>query len=192
MALLASSPHPGTHPRDPGPAAVPSASADEFEAACERHLDQVWRQLRAMGVPLRWVDDATQDVFLIAHSKLASFEHRSQLGTWLYAITYRVGCNYRRRAAREPRAAVDAIEHDSHTRDPEGSLIDKQSAEFVQRFSDGLSEKLRDVFVLCLLEGQPVPGVAALLSVPENTIYSRIRLARAAFQKALDRTTEAR
>jgi RNA polymerase sigma-70 factor (ECF subfamily) len=144
-----------------------------------------------MGVPLRSVDDATQDVFLIAHSKFNSFEHRSEIRTWLYAITYRVGCNYRRSAAREPQLDFNELEHDADTRDPEVSLIDKQSAEFVQRFADGLSEKLRDVFVLCLLEEQRVAEVAALLQLPENTVYSRVRLVREAFHKALARTTEA-
>ena len=162
----------------------------EFAAACERHLDQVWRQLRAMGVPLRSVDDATQDVFLIAHAKFPTFEHRAQLGTWLYAITYRVGCNYRRKAIREPSLTFDEVEHDGDARDPEVSLIDKQSAELVQRFCDGLSEKLRDVFVLCLLEGRPASEAAEILSVPENTVYSRVRLVREAFQKALATTTE--
>jgi DNA-directed RNA polymerase specialized sigma24 family protein len=50
---------------------------------------------------------------------------------------------------------------------------------------------LRDVFVLCLLEEQRVPEVAALLQLPENTVYSRIRLVREAFHAALARTTEA-
>jgi RNA polymerase sigma-70 factor (ECF subfamily) len=191
VTLLASPLDPEPEPREcftTTPAEVPDS---EFAAACERHLDQVWRQLRAMGVPLRSVDDATQDVFLIAHSKFTSFEHRAAIRTWLYAITYRVGCNYRRSAAREPQLELDELEHDAGTRNPEVALIDKQSAEFVQRFADGLSEKLRDVFVLCLLEEQRVPEVAALLQLPENTVYSRIRLVREAFHAALARTTEA-
>jgi RNA polymerase sigma-70 factor (ECF subfamily) len=143
-----------------------------------------------MGVPLRAVDDATQDVFLIAHSKFASFEHRAQPRTWLYAIAYRVGCNYRRSAARGPELGLDELQHDSATPNPEVSLIDKQSAEFALQFAGTLSEKLRDVFVLCFLEEQRVPEVAALLNVPENTVYSRIRLVRAAFHEALARTTE--
>lgn len=188
------SPAPSLDP-EPEPRELPATPAvdvrnREFADACERHLDQVWRQLRAMGVPLRSVDDATQDVFLIAHSKFATFEHRAQLRTWLYAITYRVGCNYRRSAAREPQVDFDELQHDGDTRDPEVSLIEKRSAELVQRFADGLSEKLRDVFVLCVLEEQRVPEVAALLNVPENTVYSRIRLVREAFQKALARTPE--
>lgn len=162
-------------------------SRREFAAACEEHLDRVWRQLRTMGVAERYLDDATQEVFLIAHRKLEGFEGQARLGTWIFAIAYRVGCNYRRRARREPLAELVEGQHEGHSPSPEQALEDKRAAEFVQRFCDGLSEKLRDVFVLCLLEGQPVTEVAKLLRVSENTLYSRVRLVRAAFRKELAR-----
>lgn len=157
----------------------------EFAAACGEYLDQVWRQLRAMGVRECYLDDATQEVFLIAFGKLGSFEGRAKLSTWLYAIAYRVGCNYRRKARRE--AALESIEidYEGSGQDPEQSLVEKQAADLVQRFCDGLSVKLRDVFVLCILEGQPVPSVAILLQLPENTVHSRIRLVREAFRSEL-------
>ena len=158
-----------------------------FQLACEIHLDQVWRQLRAMGVPFDYLDDATQEVFLIAFGKLTSFDGEAKLSTWLYAITYRVGCNYRRRARRE---SVDELLEGSHASqllNPEQSLAERRAAAMVQRFCDRLSKKLRDVFVLCLLEGQPARDVAELLGTTENTIYSRIRLAREAFRIELER-----
>jgi DNA-directed RNA polymerase specialized sigma24 family protein len=95
------------------PADVRSPSAEEFAAACSAHLDQVWRQLRAMGVVERYLDDATQEVFLVAQRKLGSFDGRAKISTWLYAIAYRIGCNYRRRAQREPKAELVADEHQS-------------------------------------------------------------------------------
>ncbi len=159
----------------------------EFAAFCAAHVDRVWRQLRAMGVAEPYAEDATQEVFLIAHRKLAGFQGQARLGTWLYSIAYRVGCNYRRRAHREPQAELHEGEHVGRGPSPEQALENKRAAEFVQGFCDGLSEKLRDVFVLCLLEGQPVPNVADLLGISENTVYSRIRLVRAAFRKELSR-----
>lgn len=176
--------HAGTSGSTQSPPAKP-VSRGEFAAACGVYLDQVWRQLRTMGVRERYLDDATQEVFLIAFAKLGSFEGRAQIGTWLYAIAYRVGCNYRRKARRE--AELESIEMDprDHGHDPEQSLVEKQAAHLVQRFCDGLSMKLRDVFVLCILEGQPVPSVAALLKLPENTVHSRIRLVREAFRNEL-------
>lgn len=167
------------------PPAGNPVSHGEFAAACGVHLDQVWRQLRAMGVAERYLDDATQEVFLIAFGKLGTFEGRAKFSTWLYAIAYRVGCNYRRRARRDAEVESIEIDHEGDGRDPEQSLVEKQAAHLVQRFCDGLSTKLRDVFVLCILEGQPVPSVAALLNLPENTVHSRIRLVREAFRNEL-------
>jgi RNA polymerase sigma-70 factor (ECF subfamily) len=167
--------------------AAPShvVSRQAFEAACSEHLAQVWRQLRTMGVAPSYLDDATQEVFLTAHRKWDSFEGRSQVSTWLYAIAYRVGCNYRRAARREFSELPEELP--SRYGNPEQSLAERRSAQFVERFCAGLSEKLRDVFVLCLLEGQPANEVAALLGVPGNTVYSRLRLVREAFRQELAR-----
>ena len=127
---------------------------------------------------------------MTAYRKLNSFERRSKLSTWLYAIAYRVGCNYRRRAKREPNQELLEEELEYAGLDPEQSLVDKQATQLVQRFCDGLSEKLRDVFVLCLLEGQPATEVAVLLGVPENTVYSRVHLVREAFRRELAQAEE--
>ncbi len=176
--------------REPRPC-VPRRIDDEaFARACDEHLDQVWRQLRAMGVAEACLDDAAQEVFLIAYRKLSSFEGRARLSTWLYAITYRVGSNVRRKARRTATAPLEEADHRGYERDPEQALEDKQAAMIVQRFCDGLSIKLRDVFVLCLLEGQPVTEVATLLGLPVNTVHSRVRLVRQAFRKALSATEE--
>ena len=175
-----------TRPQGSAPAAeLPRIGRQQFAAACEDHIDRVWRQLRAMGVAERYVDDAAQEVFLIAYRKLAGFEGHARLGTWLYSIAYRVGCNYRRKARRESQAELIEGQHAANGPNPEQALESKRAAQIVQCFCDGLSEKLRDVFVLCLLEGQPAPEVAELLRVSENTVYSRIRLVRAAFRKEL-------
>lgn len=160
----------------------PPVFDEKFSSGCVEHLDQIWRQLRAMGVAERYLDDATQEVFLTAHRKYSSFEGRATLGTWFHAIAYRVGCNYRRKAQRDPPTAADESKQAGMSPDPEQALATKQTAVFVQKFCDSLSEKLRDVFVLCLLEGWPAGEVAELLAVPENTVYSRIRLAREAFR----------
>ena len=162
-------------------------SAEEFAVECQAHVDQVWRQLRAMGVAERHIEDATQEVLLIASQKRSSFEWRAKLGTWLYAIAYRVGSNYRRKARRDPVTELIEAQHPDSGQDPEQALAERQAALLVQKFCDQLSEKLRDVFVLCLLEQRPPAEVAALLNVSENTIYSRIRLAREAFRKELAR-----
>lgn len=187
------------HPRLPSSVddqATPCSRApmtqQQFAMACEEHFNQVWRQMRAMGVADRFLDDATQEVFLIAHNKIDEFEGRAKLSTWFYAIAYRVGCNYRRKTLRDPIHEWNDEDELLDSGNPEQSLRDKQAAVFVQNFCDRLSEKLRDVFVLCLLEEQSAVDVAKLLGLPENTVYSRVRLAREAFRDALAAEEEPR
>lgn len=167
------------------PSGGESAAPVEFSSSYAIHLNQVFRQLRAMGVPERYLDDATQEVFLIAQRKLDEFEHRAQMSTWLYAIAYRVGSNFRRKAHRDPIQELVETDHESAIHNPERALMDKRAAAFVQKFCDELSEKLRDVFVLCLLEERPAAEVASILEITENTVYSRVRLVREAFRKSL-------
>ncbi len=185
-SLALTHPQPDSIERDPLETAHP-LSDQEFAEACGRYLPRIWRQLRAMGVIDSLLDDATQEVFLTAHGKLSTFEGRARVSTWLYSIAYRVGCNYRRKARRETGVELIEAEHRTSSRDPEQDLSDKQAAQLVQSFCDHLSEKLRDVFVLCLLEGQPATEVALILGVPDNTIYSRVRLVRDAFRKELEK-----
>jgi len=163
-----------------------------FEQVFRQHVDQVCRALRTMGVPPQQVDDAAQEVFLVVHDKLAEFEGRSKLSTWIYAITHRVGANYRAKARRQPRLA--SLE-DTHLASsgvaspgsPEQALSGKEAARFVEQFCSQLEDGMRDVFVLCLLEGQPHVDVAALLGLNVNTVYSRVRLLRDELRTALAR-----
>lgn len=138
-------------------------------------------------MPPRQVDDAAQEVFLIVHDKLTEFEGRSKLSTWIYAITYRVGANYRAKAKRQPRLASLEDTHLASPGSPEQALSSKEAARFVERFCSQLDDDMRDIFVLCLLEGQSSVDVGALLGMNVNTVYSRVRMLRDEFRAALER-----
>jgi RNA polymerase sigma-70 factor, ECF subfamily len=184
--LSVSLPEPARLPASPPPSGV----AYDFAQVFEEHVARVWRALRAMGVAPHLVEDAAQDVFLVVHEKLASFEGRSKLSTWIYAITYRVAANYRAKSRRTPHLqGLDGKEPSRH-RTPEQELAAKESARFIEGFCASLDEGMRDVFVLCLLEEQPAVEVAELLGLSPNTIYSRIRLVRQAFRQAIAHNQE--
>jgi RNA polymerase sigma-70 factor (ECF subfamily) len=51
------------------------------------------------------------------------------------------------------------------------------------RLLDQLSPDQRDVFVLAELEQLTAPEIAVATSTPLNTVYSRLRLARARFNE---------
>lgn len=167
--------------------ASPRDSASDFPAFREifdLHADLVWRTLRRLGVPEASVDDALQDVFLVVHQKVASFEGRAQLSTWIYSVAYRVAQNYRRKALKHRHEEVEES-FASASPDPAAVLAEGQAARFVQSFCNGLDENQRDAFVLCVLEGRSAPEVVELLGVKLNTVYSRARSTRAQFRTAL-------
>lgn len=162
------------------------ASVPEFADVFRQHFDFVWRTIRSLGVPDALVDDAVQEVFICVHRRLPEFERRSALKTWIYSIAYHTAQNVRRSARRREASELDD-ELESREPGPGEQVAGAEAGRFVLAFLDRLSRERRDVFVLCVLEGLSAPDVAQILQIKLNTVYSRLRLARADFRRALER-----
>jgi len=169
----------------------PRADVPKFTDVFRQHFDFVWRTLRSLGVPDAAVDDAVQEVFICVHRRLPEFERRSALKTWIYSIAYHTAQNQRRSARRREMASLDvdafATEMVSREPGPGEQVAGAQAGRFVLEFLERIPRERRDVFVLCVLEELPAPDVAEILQVKVNTVYSRLRLARAEFRAALER-----
>lgn len=160
-----------------------------FDAVFRNEHDFVWRTLRHYGVPDVGLDDATQDVFVVVHRRLADFDGRAPLRSWLIGIARRVGSRYRSRTAAEAQreTPLGVVEPSSADPGPHSRAIRVEAADFVTTFLTGLPPKLRVAFQLCEVEGMSAPEVGDVLGIPVNTVYSRLRLARARFERALER-----
>jgi RNA polymerase sigma-70 factor (ECF subfamily) len=164
-----------------------------FDDIYMAHVGFVWRVLRTFGVPEAHVEDAVQDVFLVVHRRLHEWQGKAAITTWLFAIARRVASNHRRRARRtEPlvddasnvavRGAPAEAEPGS---DPFAEAARAQAAATVLAILDQLDDAKRSVFALVELEQVAVPEVARMLGINLNTAYSRLRLARQAFEAAV-------
>jgi RNA polymerase sigma-70 factor (ECF subfamily) len=143
----------------------------------------VWRIARALGVPDAALEDAVQDVFVVVHRKLPDFEARAAITTWLFAITRRVAATHRRRGDRS-----SPLEHEPVSETDTFAQVSRaQAAATVAAILEDLDDDKRVVFVLVELEQLSVPEVAGMLELNLNTTYSRLRLARRAFEAALRR-----
>jgi RNA polymerase sigma-70 factor (ECF subfamily) len=162
------------------------ASLPEFAEVFRQHFDFVWRTIRSLGVADALVDDAVQEVFICVHRRLPEFERRSALKTWIYSIAYHTAQNFRRSARRREASELDD-EMESREPGPGEFVAGAEAGRFVLEFLDQLPRERRDVFVLCVLEDLSAPDVAEILQVKLNTVYSRLRLARADFRAALER-----
>jgi RNA polymerase sigma-70 factor, ECF subfamily len=175
---------------DLAPSGVHRAEAPEFDAIYTEHFAFVWRCLRGLGVSDAGLEDASQDVFVVVHRKLAEFQGSSSVRTWLYGIVRNVAFNHRRARARKGDSESLDERIVSLAPGPLELAQDAEAAEFVQRFLAGLDERKRDVFLLALLEEMSIPEVASVLDVPLNTAYSRLRLVRADWERALAKEVE--
>lgn len=156
-----------------------------FDAVYAAHAAWVWQALRRHGVQESAVDDATQDVFVVIHRQLPKFESRSRIETWIYGIVIRVARDHRRRHARKGHG--DPLDESiaSTAPSPLESAARAEAAALFVLLLETLDENKRDVFVMSELEGMSVPEMAEVLGVNPNTLYSRVRAARAEFEEAV-------
>jgi len=163
---------------------APSSNAPdrlEFEALYHSYVDAIWRFLERLGVPERFVDDAAQDTFLIAHRQLAGFRGASSVKTWLHGIALRVAKDYRRRERRKGGWEPLSNSVPDEARSPDESAADRQELAAVLRLLEQLDESQRAILVLVEFEGMTAPEVAELTETNVNTVSTRLRAARLRF-----------
>ena len=159
-----------------------------FDRVYDRWFDFVWRSVRRLGVPEASVDDAVQDVFVVVHRKLCEFEGRSSIKTWLFGIAMRVAKDQRRAASRRgPTEPLRESLVDAPCGCPMESAAQNEAVRLLHTLLDDLDDEKRAVFVMSELEQMSVPEIAETLDINVNTVYSRLRAARTAFEKAVAR-----
>lgn len=178
------------HSSSPALPGRPREAPEDFSVAgvYDAHFDFVWCALRRLGVRPGQLEDAVQDVFVVVQRRLADFERRSSLKTWLFGIALRVAKDHRRRQAKhgvEVGAEDDSLVG-THP-DPREAALQAEAAALVQTLLDGLDEERRVVFVLTELEEFTAAEIAETLGVGINTVYTRLRLARRDLNQALRR-----
>ena len=165
-----------------------------FQLVYDANVDFVWKTMCRLGVRGAAVEDAVQEVFVVVHRKLATFEGRSSMRTWLFQIARRVAHDQRRTVRRkehppqphEPTPDIDAIAADDSA-SPDASTSKADAVRVLYELLDMLDVAKREVFILAELEQMAAPRIAEALGINVNTVYSRLRLAREAFNLALAR-----
>jgi len=116
------------------------------------HQGFVWRNARRLGCADEWVDDAVQEVFLVAARRLSEVRADSNVRGWLFAIVFRVVQRMQRDRARYRSRLhrYGQTRQEMHTESPEGkSHAARQLHELLSR----LNEARRVIVILVELEG---------------------------------------
>jgi RNA polymerase sigma-70 factor (ECF subfamily) len=172
----------------PGPCPGPT-----FAELYETYFTFVWRSARRLGTPEANLDDVVQEIFMVAFRRRDEFEGRSSVKTWLYGIVFNVVRAHRRELAQKHPQVIDGERRADaallvdRADGPQEVASKREAARVIDRFLDSLDDDRRAVFVLAELEQLTAPEIAAIVGAPLNTVYSRLRLARIDFAKAISR-----
>lgn len=152
------------------------------------HAEFVWLTLQRMGVAPADIEDCLQDVFVVAHQRLGSFDGSSRMTTWLYGICIRVAAAYRRRAhRRRERTGEEMDEAVDEGESPEMAACRREAQERLQRVFDEMDIEKRALFVMFEIDEVSCEQIAEILGIPVGTVYSRLHAARKEFESALRR-----
>jgi RNA polymerase sigma-70 factor (ECF subfamily) len=162
-------------------------SRDErLETMVEQHFDLVWRSLRRLGVADNALDDAAQQVFIVAARKLDAIEVAGERA-YLVGIATRVASDMRRTWARRREAPG---EDPAERSDPQASteeLVDqKRARQMLDDILSAMPMDLRAAFTMFEIEGMSAPEIAVALAIPIGTVSSRLRRARQFFREQVE------
>ncbi len=160
--------------------AADKALADVYR----KHHRFIWRSLVRLGVADDHLDDAVHDAFMVVARRLAEFEGRSEIRTWLFAIAMRVAQSIRRDDERERRNRAKVVglpreENVPHER--------ADAARTLRELLSHLDDDKRAVFIMAELEGMTAREIAGVVGAKTATVTSRLRLAREQLTRHLER-----
>jgi RNA polymerase sigma-70 factor (ECF subfamily) len=177
------------YPSAPARTLVPARAS--FERIYDDHVDFVWRSARRLGVSEAAVDDVVQQVFLIVHRRWDEFEHRSSYKTWIFSILLRAVSEHRRHVRRKSPHWLFGMREDPEILEaphgPEEELEKAEAARLIEQLLESLDDDKRAVFVLAELEQMNAAEIADATGTATKTVYSRLRAARADFERAAER-----
>ncbi len=158
-----------------------------LEGLYRDHVDFAWRTARYLGISHADAQDVVHEVFIIVQRRLEDLDPSQSARAWIGGITRRVVLHHKRAHVRsERREAQSATPLDTTPR-PDEAVSHREAEAFLIQFLNSLPETKREAFVLGELERLTAIEIGEILGENPNTVSSRLRAARQAFQASVDR-----
>ena len=138
-------------------------------------------------------DDVAQEVWAAVTRMIPTYRQRSSFRTWLFAIAnnhVRVAYRSRARTARIEALATDLF--DIPKPDPSQAYSHHQELSQLADGLEALPAQLQRIVALYYFERYPASAIGRRLSLPENTVRSRVRRARQLLGNRLTKRAPAR
>ena len=149
-----------------------------MEALFARYRIPVFRFVKRMVRNETTAEDLNSDVFLDVWRQAGTFEGRSAVSTWIFAIARFKALNALQRRPTEEldEAKADTIADEAD--DPEIALAKKDKAAVLRACLLKLTAEHREIVNLVYYQHKSVEEVAGIVGIPEATVKTRMFYAR--------------
>jgi len=174
-----------------------ASARDRFEREALQHLDALYRTALRMTRNPSDAEDLVQDALVRAYRFYDRFEQGTNFRAWLFKILTNTYINsYRRKQGRPQESSLEdtedfflynQIKSDAPdvVNDVEDTVLDRLSADEIQRAIDQLPPQFRTTVQLADVEGLSYAEVAEATNVAKGTVMSRLFRGRRLLQRAL-------
>jgi RNA polymerase sigma-70 factor (ECF subfamily) len=163
-----------------------------YEILMRRYNQTLFRAVRSYLHQEADVQDAMQEAYIKAFSKLGQFKGESSFSTWLV----RIGINEALQALRRSRtlrihtgAETEARQlhqiPDTGSLNPEQRSVQMENRKLLEQAIDKLPEGYKAVYMLREVEGMGVAEVAQCLDLSESNVKVRLHRAKAMLKEAI-------
>jgi len=177
---------------------VRGGDAAAFEDLYGRWSGPILRYFYHLSYDRDAAEDLLQETFLRVWRAAPRYEVRARFSTWLFQIAKNLWINERAKVLRRPlKVSLDAPvggDEDSpsllhrvagRAADPGDEAARAEDGRRLRAAIAGLSDPLRQTFVLAAFHSLPYEEVAAVLEVPVGTVKSRVWAAARVLRAAL-------
>ncbi|MGQ7790966.1 RNA polymerase sigma factor [Faunimonas sp. B44] len=171
--------------------------ASAFRDIMQRNNTRLFRVARSVLKDDADAEDAVQESYLKAYTKLGEFRGESTLSTWLTRIVLNESL-MRLRQGRRTAEITRTFEQESRSgrvvrfpgmaqgQDPEKAAATAQITRILERAVDALPIDFRVVFVMRCVQEMSVEETAEQLAIPQATVKTRLHRARLLLRRSLD------
>ncbi len=165
-----------------------------FENETVPHKNALYNYALKMVRNVEDAQDLLQETYYKAYKYYHQFENGTNSKAWMFMILKNTFINNYRKSMREPaKIDYDLIEDFYENIKSDKAKSNNLDLEFYQNlFDDELSAalsklpvKMREVFLLCDLEGYAYEEIAEIVNIPVGTVRSRLHRARRILQEEL-------
>ncbi|MFU7558937.1 RNA polymerase sigma factor [Stieleria sp. JC731] len=136
-------------------------------------------------------EEALQEAFVRAFTRIESFKRNSKFSTWLYRIAFNTAITNRQSRRRAVSIYGDDQQYsfdfeDTHAGSADESMIREEQKQLVHSALDRLNHDHRAILILREMDELAYEDIASVLNIPINTVRSRLSRARERMREAVE------